>query len=78
MMSRAAWEASRRHRIAKPKTIAVSIEDPKVEFIDSTDAHVTFRQNYRSDVYHDQVRKQMQLYKQGNQWLIYRERVLGK
>lgn len=77
-MSRVAWEASRRHRIAKPKTISVTIEDPKVEFVDSTDAHVTFQQTYRSDAYHDQVRKQLQLYKQGNQWLIYREQVLGK
>lgn len=77
-MSRTAWEASRRSHIAKPRMILVSIEDPKVEFVDSTDAQVTFRQSYRSDVYHDQVHKRLQLYKQGDQWRIYHEQVIGK
>lgn len=77
-MSRPAWEASRRNRIAKPKTIAVAVVDPKVKFVDSTDAFVTFRQTYRSDVYRDQVRKRLQLHKQGSQWQISQEQVVGK
>jgi tetratricopeptide (TPR) repeat protein len=77
-MSRKTWEAARRRRIAKPRMISVTIDEPKIEFVESTDAHVTFRQTYRSDTYHDQVRKRLQLYKQGDQWLIYREQVIGK
>ena len=77
-MSRASWETSRRNRIAKPKTISVVVDDPKVEFADSTDAFVTFQQTYRSDVYRDQVRKRLQLHKQGNHWQIYQELVLAK
>ncbi|MCZ6874969.1 MAG: tetratricopeptide repeat protein [bacterium] len=77
-MSRATWEAARRRRIDKPRTISVSVEQAQINFVDSTDAHVTFVQTYRSDVYRDQVRKKLQLRKQGDQWQIYQEQVITK
>ncbi len=77
-MSRATWEATRRRRIERPRTISVSVEEPRINFVDSTDAHVTFVQTYRSDVYRDQVRKKLQLRKQGDQWQIYQEQVIAK
>src|SRR5690242_20941315 len=47
--SRAAWEKTRRERIEAPKSIAVSIDSPKVTMRGNDRAVVSFRQNYRSD-----------------------------
>ncbi len=47
--SRADWEKARRQRIGAPKSIAVTVDSPKVSIAEGK-ASVTFRQGYRSDV----------------------------
>ena len=40
-------------------------------------AEVTFRQDYRSDQYHDSVRKKLELVRDGERWLIAEEQVVA-
>ena len=75
--SRAAWEAERKTRIAKPRQIQVVIESPRVEFDDSGRATVTFRQNYRSDALKSTNSKTLVMTKSGEKWLIQQERSGG-
>ena len=75
--SRAAWEAERKSRIAKPRQIQVAIESPKVEFDDNGRATVTFRQNYRSDALKSTNGKTLVMTKSGDKWLIQQERSGG-
>ena len=76
-VSRAAWEAERKQRIAKPRQIQVAIESPKVEFDDSGRATVTFRQNYRSDTLKSTNTKTLVMTRAGDKWLILQERSGG-
>ena len=48
--ARADWEKGRRQRISAPKSITVTIDAPKVSVTSGSQASVTFRQGYRSDV----------------------------
>ena len=75
--SRAAWEAERKSRIAKPRQIQVGIESPKVEFDDNGRATVTFRQIYRSDALKSSNSKTLVMTKSGDKWLIQQERSGG-
>ena len=75
--SRAAWEAERKARIAKPRQIQVAIESPKVEFDDNGRATVTFRQNYRSDALKSNSSKALVMTKSGDKWLIQQEKSGG-
>ena len=75
--SRAAWEAERKQRIAKPRQIQVAIEAPRVEFDDSGRATVTFRQQYRSDALKSTNNKTLVMTKAGDKWLIQQERSGG-
>jgi tetratricopeptide (TPR) repeat protein len=72
---RAAWEAQRKARIAKPRRIEVVIENPRITFDKSDRATVTFRQHYRSDTFRSSVTKTLTLVRGGNRWLIHEERV---
>ena len=47
-MSRGAWEAQRKQRIAKPRQIQVEIDNPKVTLSGDSTATVVFRQRYKS------------------------------
>ncbi len=76
-VSRAAWEAERKLRIAKPRQIQVAIESPKVAFDDSGRATVTFRQNYRSDALKSTNAKTLVMTRAGDKWLILQERSGG-
>jgi len=76
-MSRAAWEAQRRQRIAKPRNIEVTIEAPKVVFTGDNRAKVTFRQHYRSDTFKASGTKTLDMVRQGGKWLIKREQFKG-
>ncbi len=76
-VSRAAWEAERKPRIAKPRQIQVAIESPKVVFDDSGHATVTFRQNYRSDTLKSTNTKTLVMTRAGDKWLILQERSGG-
>ena len=73
--ARADWEKTRRQRISAPKSIAVTVESPKVSMADGK-ASVTFRQGYRSDVLKaTSTTKTLVLAKADGKWLIQQERV---
>ncbi len=75
--NRAAWEAERKARIAKPRKIQVVIESPKVEFEASNRAKVTFTQHYRSDALKSSNTKTLVMTKAGDKWLIQQEQSGG-
>ena len=75
--NRAAWEAERKARIAKPRKIQVAIESPKVEFESNNRAKVTFVQHYRSDALKSSNTKILVMTKAGDKWLIQQEQSGG-
>ena len=74
-MSRSAWEAERKTRIAKPRKIEVDVGSPKVKFEDGKRAAVTFRQHYKSGPMDITSTKTLVMVKNGDKWLIQQERV---
>ena len=71
------WEKSRRQRISAPKTIAVTVQAPKVS-LQGDKASVTFRQGYRSDVLPARTStKTLVLTKANGRWLIQQEKVVN-
>ena len=76
--ARLAWEKSRRERIAAPKSIAVTVQAPKVTQQGERQASVTFRQGYRSDVLAARTStKTLVLVKANGRWLIQQEKVVN-
>jgi tetratricopeptide (TPR) repeat protein len=73
--SRADWEKSRRQRIGGPKSIAVSVESPRVTLSGDSQASVTFRQGYRSEVMKASSTKTLLMVKADGRWLIRQEKV---
>jgi tetratricopeptide (TPR) repeat protein len=73
-MSRSAWEAERKARIAKPRKIEVDVDSPKVKFDDQNRAVVTFRQHYKSGALNVTSQKTLVMEKNGDKWLIQQER----
>ena len=73
--SRSAWEKSRRERLLAPKSISVSISNPKVRMTGDKEASVTFRQSYRSDALQANGGKQVVMVKSGDRWMIQQEKV---
>jgi ketosteroid isomerase-like protein len=76
-MSRTAWEAQRRARIAKPRKIEVTIEAPKAVFTGENRVKVTFRQHYRSGTFKASGTKTLDMVRQGEKWLIKQEHFKG-
>jgi ketosteroid isomerase-like protein len=72
---RAAWEATRRDRITKPKLIEVTVGSPKVSFDANGRAIVSFRQGYKSDTLDTSGAKTLTLTKNNDRWLIVLERM---
>ncbi|MFC4159099.1 tetratricopeptide repeat protein [Chitinimonas lacunae] len=72
--SRAAWEASRRERIAGAKRIEVKVQNVRVK-LNGDEAEVRFVQRYRSDRLDSSTGKTLIFQKQGERWLIKEERV---
>jgi Flp pilus assembly protein TadD len=73
---RADWEKSRRQRLQAPKSISVTIEEPRVSTRSEAHASVTFRQGYKSDVLSSRSRKTLLMVKSENgRWLIQQEQV---
>ena len=72
--SRPEWEKLRRERIAKPRSIRVTLEGVRVVSHDDTQATVSFRQVYRSAEMQATTRKTLVMVKQGGKWLIREER----
>ncbi len=72
--SRSSWEAQRRDRISKPKSISVEIANATVSFIDSDHASVSFKQTYRASHLKTSTRKVILLERSDSGWLIQEER----
>ncbi len=72
---RAAWEAERQHRIARPGAIKVSVENIRVTPEGPDKAVATFRQHYRSATLKTASNKVLQLERHEGRWLIRQERV---
>ena len=74
--ARADWEKARRQRISVPKSIAVTVDAPKVSVTADGQASVTFRQGYRSDVIKTATAtKTLVMTRADGRWLIQQERV---
>ncbi len=72
-MSKAKWQQQREQRIGKANSISVDISALTITQADDTHASATFKQDYRSDSYHDSTRKLLKLEKIGGVWLIVAE-----
>ena len=72
--SRSDWEKARRARIAAPKSISVSVTTPKVTLTGPSQASVTFRQAYRSDVLKSNSTKTVVMTKNDGRWQIAQEK----
>lgn len=73
-MGRSAWEAQRKERIAKPKSIKVEVLDAKVKEQDSKHASASFKQNYRASHLKSSSMKTLVWVKNDGRWQIMEER----
>jgi tetratricopeptide (TPR) repeat protein len=71
-VSRATWEAQRKERITRPKSIKVGVVKPQFVALGDGRVRVSFLQEYESDSFSDQVNKVLELRDQGG-WKIVRE-----
>ncbi len=71
-LTRAAWEAQRKERIERPKSITVDVKISKVT-VKGNEATVVFRQSYRSDTVKSNNTKTLKVVKSGDKWLIRSE-----
>jgi tetratricopeptide (TPR) repeat protein len=73
---RADWEKGRRARILAPKSIAVTVEAPRVASDGEARAKVTFRQGYKSDSLSSRGTKTLVMVKsEDGRWRIQQEQV---
>ncbi|HYR05120.1 MAG TPA: tetratricopeptide repeat protein [Gallionella sp.] len=72
--NRATWEAARRERISKPKSIQVGISGVTVNFSDGNHATVKFHQSYRASHLKISGNKTLLMVKSSGSWLIQEER----
>jgi hypothetical protein len=70
------WAAVRRQRVERPRSIEVTLQDLEVELCAARRARLSFTQHYRSDTYHDRVRKELRLSRPEKTWMIIEERTL--
>jgi tetratricopeptide (TPR) repeat protein len=73
-MSRSDWESERRQRIVGKSKITVRIEKLAVQ-VNGETAVAKFQQSYKSGTFSVSSRKQLDLVKAGDRWLIVREAV---
>ncbi len=73
--SRGDWEALRQTRIRQPDWIEVTLRAIEVEPLGAARARVRFDQGYRTATYQDEVRKTLELVREGSAWKILEERV---
>lgn len=74
--ARGDWEKARRQRLQTPKSISVTVEEPKVTRRDDARASVTFRQDYKSDFLSSRSTKTLVMVKSaGGRWQIQQEQV---
>ena len=74
--SRADWEKLRSARVSAPKSIAVTIDAPRVSPKGENQASVTFRQHYQSDLFSGSADKTLLMSRSADgRWRIVEERV---
>jgi tetratricopeptide (TPR) repeat protein len=73
-MSRSAWEAQRKERISKPKSIKVEVQDAKAKAIDAQHIAVSFKQNYSASHFKTSTAKTLVWVKADGHWQIAEER----
>jgi len=71
--TRQAWEAQRRERIGKARSIKVAVSAVKVAPLASGRVQVTFQQDYQSDTLSNRSTKVLEMAQAKGQWLIRRE-----
>ncbi len=76
-LTRSAWEAQRKERIERPKSISVEVKISKVS-VKGNEATAVFRQAYRSDAVKSNNTKTLKMVKSGDKWLIRAERAGNK
>lgn len=76
-LDRSAWEAQRRTRVVRPRSILIQVLQPKAYADSNGQIRVEFTQIYESNSYSDQVRKRMVMEKVGGSWMILKESVIG-
>ncbi len=75
-VSGATWRSQRVERLGRPEFIEIGIDEVEVTLGTDGAARARFVQTYRSNSYEDQVRKEMNLRRENNRWLIAREVVI--
>lgn len=70
--SRKAWEEERRGRIMGKRNISIKISNLKIDVIGNK-ATASFRQDYRADGLSIGGSKQLEMVRQGNNWVIVKE-----
>jgi hypothetical protein len=71
--TRQAWEAQRRERIGKARSIKVAVSALKVAPLAAGRVQVTFQQDYQSDTLSNRSTKVLEMAQAKGQWLIRRE-----
>lgn len=76
--SREVWATQRKSRLARPKSIDVTLSDFSMVRQADKILQIEVTQSYKSDRYADRTRKLFDLVHDGNDWQIIRERSLGR
>ncbi|MDP2246610.1 MAG: tetratricopeptide repeat protein, partial [Nitrosomonadales bacterium] len=71
--SRSAWENLRRDRISTPKSINVEVNDIQIKMDSTTQARVSFNQNYSASHLSQRTGKTLIMINTNGQWLIEQE-----
>lgn len=75
-LARGAWEAQRRERIERPKSISVDIKFRSIK-VKGGEATAVFRQAYKSHAVSSNNTKTLKMVRAGDKWLIQSERAGG-
>lgn len=75
-LARGAWEAQRKERIERAKTIKIELTFRSMK-VKGNEATVVFRQAYRSDTVNSNNTKTLKMLRAGDKWLIQSERAGG-
>ena len=72
-LTRGEWEAQRRERLLRPKSIRVTLTELRIEPLGEDRVRAVFQQAYQSDTFGDSVRKTTELVWDGDRWKIAAE-----
>ncbi|MCK4501970.1 MAG: protein kinase [Desulfuromonadales bacterium] len=77
-ISRQEWLQTRKLRLQRPEWIKIAIDVISLSLVTKDRVEVKFQQKFRSNAYHDQILKSMELLNETAGWKILTERSLGK